>query len=66
VPGPDVEHWGSAARPSGGKTAVPYFTGGAALKSREGLREDVVYQFIFSCAAILITIFTYLFSKPYL
>jgi len=36
VPCPDVEHWGSAARPSGGKSAAPYCTGGAALKPREG------------------------------
>jgi hypothetical protein len=42
---PDVVHWVSAARPSGGTVA--------AYVAREALKEDFVYLFTFSDSSVL-------------
>jgi len=46
VPCPNVTHWGIVARWSGGRMVAACLL--ARLQLREGLKENVVYVFIFS------------------
>jgi len=67
VPYPYLACWENAVIVCSETTAAARLQ--QAMQPREGLKEDFVYLFTFynaSNARILITIFTQLFSKPYL